>query len=425
MCILKDPRAYVTSYLENKNIVVNERGELNGGIGLKNDEVFNTLYLDYVSIVGAHNAQEKQKLPSFRNSVSIISEKIMKMALTELITLKKVAYRQEVIRSIMTTTPSEILVRKFVKAVTGELDEDDVAVIAHWMWQVKVKMSGGYPTYHVMPILFGKQEGGKTYALNRLIAPINNFRLNIGMDEMSDGRFFKSMSENFVVVFDEMQGAVRTDIDALKKQVTIADNDYRPLGTNDVFKVRQACSFIGATNRSVAEQIQDATGMRRFYELRCQDKLDWESLAEIDYTALWQSIDETRVDGYILPRIESIRKKQSYLIAEDEIGLFMDACGLVVAKTPTKKVPTSELYERYRFWAASNGFTPKAINWFGRSFAGKGFPKGIQRSGSKTIRYFDVNSDYIVAIVPQWDTNLSADIAEAYKVLKMGVKVCN
>ena len=100
------------------------------------------------------------------------------------------------------------------------------------------------------------------------------------------------------------------------------------------------------------------------------------------------------------------------------MGMFIEARGLVVAKTPTKKVPTSELYESYRYWAASNGFTPKAINWFGRSFGGKGFPKGIQRSGSKTIRYFEVNSDYIATVVSQWDTNLSDDIAEAHKVLK-------
>lgn len=398
--LLKDPRCYVNHYINTNGITVDERGVLVSASGKKNEEIFDTMYLDYIAIVGVHNATQREKAPGFRKNVSAISEKLMSKALHELIVNKKISHRAEVINSLKCVTPSNEIVTNFIKALTGGQDAADIAVISHWLWSVKKKMAGQSPSYHIMPILFGKQEGGKTVALNKLIAPINNFRLNIGMDDMADGRYFKSMSENYVIVFDEMQGAVRTDIDALKKQVTIDENDYRPLGTNDVFKVRQSCSFIGATNRSVAEQIVDVTGMRRFYELHCQDKLDWDLLGSIDFLAMWQSIDETKENGYMLEQIDNIRKKQECLVASDEITSFMEDRGLVVGKNPTKRVSTGDLFILYKEWAQDNGFQIKTINWFSRALSGKGFVKGKHRVGNKTANYFEVNTDYSEAFVP-------------------------
>ena len=392
---LTDPRSFVREYIEINGIEVDERGILKGKEGKKNEEIFDTLYLDYMGIVNAHNSLQKTVIPALRTTVNIVQEKIMQKALLELITNRKIEYRSQVIQSVKCTKPSEVLLRKFIQALTGNIDEADVAVIAHWMWSVKVKMAGKNPTYHIMPILFGKQEGGKTVALNRLIGPINNFRLNITMNDMADGRYFKSMSENFVIVFDEMQGAQRTDIDALKKQVTIDENDYRPLGTNHVYKVKQSCSFIGATNKLVSEQIIDSTGMRRFYELQCQDKLDWDALAEIDFLKMWQGIDEKKVDGYLLKEIDKVREKQAVLVADDEITLFVQNLGLKADTKDQKPISNSCLYEYYKVWAATNGFTQKPINWFGRGLTGKGFQRKKIRDGEKTLNQYMINSDFL------------------------------
>lgn len=395
VAILSDPRQYVLAYLQAHNIHVNERGELKDGSMRNNLEIFDTMYLDYLGQVKAHNAAERSKAANLRNNITPVAEKVLQKALSELITKEKLAYRAKVLKSFNCEQEDLTLVKKFVKALTGGEDADDVAVIAHWMWQVKMKMMDKNPSYHVMPILFGKQEGGKTVAMNKLIAPINNFRLNISLDQMTDDRYFKSMSENFVIVFDEMQGAERADIDALKKQVTIEHNDYRPMGTNEVYKVRQACSFIGATNRPVAEQIVDSTGMRRFWQLNCQDKLDWTALSEIDYTAMWKGVDESKVDGYILPQLSSIRAKQEEMVAKDDITLFMEDMGIIVGKTPTRQVLTTALYAEYVNFCQKGGFKPSNASWFGRKLKGKGIQGGVKQDPTtkKTVNYLEINEE--------------------------------
>lgn len=406
--VLNDPRLYVLNYLSTNNIIVNERGELNDGTNKNNLEIFDTMYLDYLEQIRFYNAKETarfnaDKATSGKNAqpkqlIHAASEKILQKALNELITFKKISFRQEVIDSFVCQTEDLEPLKAFVKAVVGKNSPEDEAVLAHWMWQVKNKMLGNTVTYHIMPILYGKQGGGKTVAITKLIQPLNNFRLNISLDQMTDDRYFKSMSENFVVVFDEMQGAGRSDIDALKKQVTIDYNDYRPLGTNDVFKVKQACSFIGATNRPVAEQIVDTSGMRRFWQVDCQDKLDWDVISSLDYQVMWQGIDENKTDGYILSQIDSISAKQEEMVAKDDISLFMDELGIVAGKTPTKEVLTSVLYNEYKHFCQNNGFKPLASNWFGRKMAGRGVKRLVKTNPDtkKTGNFFLIPEDVVL-----------------------------
>ncbi len=393
--ILGDPRTYVNSYLQAHSIIVNERGELKDGSMRNNLELFDTMYLDYLSQIKAHNANEKQKAANLRNTITPVAEKVLQKALSELITKQKLAYRAKIIASFKCETEDLSLVRQYIKAVTGDENEDDIAITAHWMWQVKNKMLDKAPSYHVMPILYGKQGGGKTVAMTKLIAPINNFRLNISLDQMTDDRYFKSMAENYVIVFDEMQGAERADIDALKKQVTIEYNDYRPMGTNEVYKVKQACSFIGATNRPVAEQIVDGSGMRRFWQLNCQDKLDWDVITSLDYVAMWKGIDENKTDGYVLSQIEAINKKQEAMVAKDDISSFMDDLGIVAGKTPTKDVASGILYREYKLFCDNNGFKPCSSSWFGRKLAGRGIQNGTKHDPvtKKAINFFSIPED--------------------------------
>lgn len=391
--MLKDPRKYVEQYLKLNNIAVNERGELKCKSGKDNKQIFDSMYLDYLAQVRAHNATQAVKVKAHRDSVETIKENIMLKALDELIGVAKLKARKDTLDALKCVKEDLQPLKQYIKALTGKEDKEDVAVMAHWLWQVKSKMLDKIPTYHIMPIFFGKQEGGKSTAVTKLIQPIENFRLNISLDQMTDDRYFKAMAENYIVVFDEMERADRTDIDSLKKQVTIDYNDYRPLGTNNVYKVKQACSFIGTTNRQVSEQIVDSTGMRRFWQMNCLDKLDWNTLSNLDYKALWKGIDENKTDGYILPHINQIRAKQETLVAKDELTAYMESRNLVSGSTQTTTVSSQELYRDYKIWAEENGFKPMNNVWFGRKFAGKGFGLSIKKLNNKTTNCFEINAD--------------------------------
>src|SRR5690554_3848631 len=97
--ILGDPRTYVQIYLKTHNITVNERGELKDGSMRNNLDIFDTMYLDYLSQVKSHNANERAKAANLRNTITAVAEKVLQKALQELITKEKLAYRQQVINT--------------------------------------------------------------------------------------------------------------------------------------------------------------------------------------------------------------------------------------------------------------------------------------------------------------------------------------
>lgn len=398
MTDLTNPRTYILDWLRLNSVSINERGECISPSRKDNTLTFTTLYLDYQQQVKAHNVGEKQKLPRFRNTIVADTDKTLKRALDEIIGEKKIEVRLTLLNSFKCTQENLDQLKAFTKAVIGSDSLTEVNVLAHWLWQVKKKINHQDPSYHIMPIFFGKQEGGKTQALNHLIKPLNAFRLNIDLNQMTDDRYFRAMSENYVIVFDEMAGAQRTDMNALKKQITTDYNDYRPMGTNDVFKVRQSCSFIAATNQPVAELLVDTTGMRRFFQINCSDKLDWEAINSIDYDKLWQGIDENKHNGYLQESMNEIRQEQQELVAKDAISLFLEDYGIIVGKTPTKAALVSTLYLTYSNWCLTNGFKPDNASWFSRKVIGKGFTKGSKTDPitQKTVRFINIPVEVIL-----------------------------
>jgi len=382
--VLGDARNYTLLWLSQQGIYINQRGTLVDKLKRTNQDIFDSLWLDYVTQVNAHNSVEKVKASNMRQMISKVPEKDMLKALNEHITSAKAIARNEC--RINLTCVSEDLspIKSFIKAVRGFTSQADVDVLAHWVWMVKNKMAGETVRYHIMPIFYGKQGGGKTMAMNKLIGPINDYRLNLKMNQMTDDRYFFTMSENYVVCFDEMQGSSKTDIDCLKNQITTDFNDARRLGTNDVFKVPQSCSFIGATNRPVEEQIIDRTGMRRFWQINCSEKIDWDAINKIDYEALFRGVDENRKDGYLLNSAQEISEVQDSMTMEDELDTFLTDHEIFPGSSYF--VPNDDLFQKYKHWCINNGIQYNSLNWLSRRVKNKGFAREIKLVDGKTSR---------------------------------------
>lgn len=394
--ILKDSRLYVRDWFNRNEIEINERGELKDKLNRLSTDIFDTLWLDYISEIREHNQSEMMKAPNLRDKVTGAKEQDMSKALSELISNEKAIHRSKRIETLKCEEEDLSELKKFVKAIYGEVNDTHTGVLAHWLWSVKNKMLDREVTHHIMPIMFGKQGGGKTVALNKLIKPIQNYRLNIKMNQMTDDRYFFSMAENYVVVFDEMQGASRTDIDCLKNQITNDWNDARKLGTNSVLKVRQSCSFIGATNKPVSAQVVDPTGMRRFWEIRTLDKMDWELMGSIDFEKLWKGIDEEHEDGYITNHLEEVRREQDELTIEDEYECFMEDHSLKPVKEDNENstlVSIDLVYQAYKSWAFENGHKIHNKVWFSRVLKSKGIVVKRKKEGNVKSRYYIVHED--------------------------------
>lgn len=355
----------------------------------RDPSLFGTMCLDYNSFFG------KLKIAQNDKKLKPIPEKLLQYAYSEYLDHVRQQELAAAIEPVRCEEENLLPLKTYIKAVTGDERPSDLAVLAHWIWLVKRKINALPVLHQVMPIFYGKQGGGKTIALKKLIAPINDYRLNLQMNQLGDGRQYEAFSQNFVVLFDELQGIERTDLNALKNQITTEFNSYRKLHTHITVSVPQRCSFIGATNKPVNENFSDSTGMRRFWEVKTLDKLNWELLNSIDFMELWQGIDESKEHGYLTnDALELIHTEQQSMVNSDDIDEFIDANELkIVDPANVSEISHEALYEHYVLWANRMNISSKANGiWFGRKM-NRRIPNRVGKNAKgKNIRLYTVNA---------------------------------
>jgi len=384
--LLQDPRLYIRTWLALNGYKIKANGALSKVdevIAPIRTDVFNTAWLDYISQTRAFFAEQKKLATNYRTNLLIFKEKDLEKAFEELVQGEIKNIRKASIKALTgTLDPSLTGISNFIKSVLGRDSDVDTKVLAHWMWQVKRKLEGKSVFYHIMPIFFGPQGSGKSVAIRKLLEPLNDFKLTLTMQQMADERYFFAMAEAFVSFFDEMQGASRTDIDTLKNQITTDTNSARRLGTNFVSIVPQNCSFVGATNRPVSDQIIDGSGMRRFWEIKTADKCDWEAINNINYLELWQSIDSSLEKGYISEVLDKVIEAQSELLYKDEVTVFLEESEITPATDIESgvEVSTKLVYNKYKEFCEVNGvIRPLNSVWLGRKLKNKGFTKIVKK----------------------------------------------
>jgi len=382
-----DPRPYVDYWLHKKKITIDERGNLNSADKRDMSDLFDTLFLDYLEDASAHNRVADKEVKS-----KVYKQGELQMALNEVISLEMHRRRQEIVAKLACTGPNLAPLEQFVTASTGNCEARIVAVLAHFLWMVKRKMLDKEVVWHIMPILYGPQGSGKTYAIKKLIEPLGNMTLEMRVSEIVDSRFQFALNNNYIAFLDELAGAQKTEVEVLKNQITATHNDSRKLGKNKVYKIKQNVSLIGATNRPVSEIIYDPTGARRFYEITTLQKMDWLGICAIDYLALYRGIDENLARGYLEPYLQEIAKDQEALVMPDEIATFVEHHNINI-DGKTREIACNTVYDIYVLWAEANGMKPLNSNWFGRKFINKGIPGHQRRVGNKTARFYMINEE--------------------------------
>lgn len=221
-----------------------------------------------------------------------------------------------------------------------------IAAIQKFMWQVKGKMIGRNITNHLMPVLLGPQGVGKSTFIEMLIADLHELTASTDFNQITDDRNIELWG-NYTLVLDEMGFASRSDIDVVKHLVTTNILNRRVMKTNMSVSVEQKATFIGASNKELAQLIRDETGNRRFIGLRFKNKPDWKALNEINFKLLWQSVDERGKDPMI-PYTEELRaaqeKTRSKRSCEEWVETLTDAD--IVEKFETDSI----WYLRYKEW---------------------------------------------------------------------------
>ncbi|NYZ11586.1 hypothetical protein HL658_03420 [Azospirillum sp. RWY-5-1] len=183
---------------------------------------------------------------------------------------------------------------RFLRAILLDYEKDHIlagAVLSHLIWLVGRKIRTLPVGGHMMPVLIGRQGGGKTEMVKRFLSPLGDAWIDSDFAKLADDRHSEVLANIPVHFLDEMSYASRTDIEVTKRKITAESITYRPLHTNVTKTVRNLASFIGCSNQPLGHSIQDTTGTRRFYAITVKDRLDWEVVNDIQWGLLWASVD--------------------------------------------------------------------------------------------------------------------------------------
>lgn len=391
-CSLWGARDYVGAWLEINNISVKPDGELlDPRRARTRSQLFETLYLDSIEQRRAHNKGLK---PTDRCPTLDRTE--LEAALNEIVDAEKQKHLESIRARLKCDGENLEPLKQHLQCLKGEPPSDlDLAVSAQWHLNVKRKLFGMPTWWEMMVILVGAQGGGKTWITTKYhLKPLRDYT-NDGMavDEAIDSRVLKQLTNHYVMFFDEMSGVQRTDMERLKNLITSSEVAYRPMYSNNIEKLRNNSSFMGASNNPIGLLLTDRTGMRRFYELKCAPKCDISAAETIDYEALWRGIDETK-KSYVDDLLPQLRETQAEYKAVDEVALFVEHYGLrPEGDEDTSSIETKVLYGDYKEWSTQHGHPVLQANFFGKKLIANGVLPKNERVKPKGFKYVYVISE--------------------------------
>ena len=272
---------------------------------------------------------------------------------------------------------------RIIPFITGgsALDDEYQAAFEHFIWQIKRKLADLPVDYHLMIILHGKQEGGKTSFLEGLLEVLpkwlwGSYRLS----DLQDERAIPGIAERYLQFYDEMEGATKIEIENLKNHITAKERFFRPMGTNKSVGIKNRGTCIGASNLKLADLINDDTGMRRFLQINCADRLDWDSINQINWSHVWRSVDHTKPSP-IMPfrdRVKALQKQphsvDAWLAAGIDIEPIMASADDPEHYMGTARYSANALHKCYREWCFSNRYkNPVSHNEFTGAMVDRGW----------------------------------------------------
>ena len=246
------------------------------------------------------------------------------------------------------------------------------AVLQKTIHQVKVKFTGKRVYDHLIAVLVGLQGSGKSEFLVRFLGPIAEEVLPTNFAEISDIRNVQ-LWQFLVLLLEELDKGEKADITTVKNRATASHIGARVMGTNRQIQVFNRATFIGSSNRSVAEVLTDTTGMRRYAELSWKvgrgDESVFNAINAIDFRLLWRSVDERGPDP-ITPWKPLLEAKQEEMRVPDEVeewlldshrdaNRFARGRSSILSKDWADWKQVSLLYtDHYALWCRNKGRNP-------------------------------------------------------------------
>ncbi len=383
--VLRSPESYVDYWAQNrKNITIND---------------LDSLLLDYDKAIDIANYEAAISAAETRSKPVFVRPKpaqLMKCAFSNYLRSLPLLRQKELSVLINGKTENLKPLKDWVFSVTGKEDSSDLYIMAHWLWLVKRNSLKLPIVHHIMPILTGKQNSGKSTAIKKLINPLLDVTLELTVQQVVDERSLTLFNNYLIGLLDEMAGAEKVEIADFKRNVTSSTLTYRPMHTNIQVKITNLCTFIGASNNEIYEIIKDTTGIRRFFPIMTADLIDRELVNSINYEELWQGIDETRERGYYELVHSKVIEIQEALANKDDITMFFEDYGVIPGEFDSVAlVPGKTLYQEYVVETKNNGRTwAQPLTTFFKRLRSAGVKSVQKRDDRKILRwYFEIRKE--------------------------------
>lgn len=312
--------------------------------------------------------------------------------------------------------------RAWVRAVAvgakpdGADADDRVAflteVMRHWMWGVKRYALGLPVERELMPVLCGPQASGKTWAIESLGSVWEELSLPITAAALTDDRQAQVLYRGLVARWDELEGAHKADVDALKRSITSKTIAFRNLYSNAIQERLRTCSFIASTNLPVRHVIKDPTGARRYVEITTPARCDWDVLRGLDARVLWDAVSETE-DAPIKAILGKLDDHQKHLVHQDAVCAWLisetwEEITIRPADSPhlvklagyrnARGLTMHELGQRHAYWAGQLRQATLPPHALGARLRQLGFAEPVKRRASGDIpegRYYTIPAEIL------------------------------
>lgn len=367
-----DPRVWLNCWLKKRNVQIHSNQKITiNGEPYEIDSVIAEMNCDFIS----------NKIEGTNITIAVLKN-ALDLKITQVIKEKN----QILLNSLKYKPDEKNNLKMFVTAIVGEYNEVVYAVFQHFIWQVKRKMFGLKVIDHLMPILYGStQRQGKSEAIKKLLSPIDSLWINGKFTDLADERHAKFFEQNFAMLFDEMRGAKKADVDATKERITAENISYRVLFTHHFSMIKNNCTLIGTSNSPLTLLIRDVSGMRRFYEIEIKQKCDWDTINSLDYKAIWKGVDEQQDTPYIEPFRDKIEKQQEDNRDQCSVEQWINEHTLNSGK---EKNVLNDVYSHYCHFCRNSGLFTDTKRLFGQKL--KKFLQ-LDSQSIHGIRYYFLN----------------------------------
>lgn len=254
-------------------------------------------------------------------------------------------------------------------------------VLQSFVWACKQKAIGRVPTWHMMPVIYGKQGTGKTIFARKFPSPLQELVADgVLITDFADRRS-ADIYRYAVAICDDLEKSPAAMIATLKSVMTATTLRRRRMMTSMTDQIQQQCMPIGTSNVPVEELIQDPTGNRRFVTLEFRngdynkggDEDVWDTVNNLDYNLLWRSVDAFGPNP-IMPYLEELGQHQAQFIGTPVLLEWLKGLDLTSEELRSVRVRGGYSSEKLRaLFMADTGeqvsqkrFADEMTRYFGR-----------------------------------------------------------